>query len=95
MHRAFEAPRHFFTQQVDLVTLGGDLVNFPSLQSVEKMLTELTRLQVPFLYTSGNHDWHLERLYAWEKTFDAQMWPTERGPLQKLYTASKGAMSKQ
>lgn len=85
------------TMDVDLIALGGDLVNFPSPESVNDVYQELAKLRTPFLYTAGNHDWHLEKLNGWETTFDAQMKPNENGPLKKLYTASgkglKGEMS--
>lgn len=43
---------------------------------------------MPFLFTAGNHDWHLERLYDWETSFDSQRAPKVRTVLQKLYTSS-------
>jgi len=73
---------------VDVVAIGGDLVNFPSQSSVDDLYKELNKLQVPFVYTAGNHDWHLEKLHDWERTFDAQESPNELGLLMKLYEAS-------
>lgn len=52
--------------KVDLVLLGGDLVNFPSPGSVRDVLTAVLELpvdagrRIPFIYTAGNHDWMAE-----------------------------------
>ncbi|CAJ1348182.1 unnamed protein product [Effrenium voratum] len=80
--------------KVDLLVLGGDLVNFPSQDSVDDLYPELARLQVPFVYTAGNHDWHLERLEEWEAAFDSQRARNEGAALQKLYSASGKGLEK-
>ena len=46
------------------------------------------RLKVPFLFTAGNHDWHLERLYDWETSFDSQRKVNVDTVLRKLYSSS-------
>eukprot|EP00930_Biecheleria_cincta_P018271 TRINITY_DN14289_c0_g1_i1.p1 TRINITY_DN14289_c0_g1~~TRINITY_DN14289_c0_g1_i1.p1 ORF type:complete len:739 (+),score=115.81 TRINITY_DN14289_c0_g1_i1:42-2258(+) len=52
--------------KVDLVLLGGDLVNFPSPGSVRDVLNAVLELpveagrRIPFIYTAGNHDWMAE-----------------------------------
>ncbi|CAJ1426152.1 unnamed protein product, partial [Effrenium voratum] len=54
----------------------------------------LELLQVPFVYTAGNHDWHLERLEEWEAAFDSQRARNEGAALQKLYSASGKGLEK-
>eukprot|EP00928_Gymnodinium_smaydae_P032395 TRINITY_DN23479_c0_g1_i1.p1 TRINITY_DN23479_c0_g1~~TRINITY_DN23479_c0_g1_i1.p1 ORF type:complete len:472 (+),score=78.55 TRINITY_DN23479_c0_g1_i1:117-1418(+) len=64
---------------VDVVLIGGDLLNFPSVVGVQWTL-ELIRSKcgnrVPIVYTNGNHDWLLEgqavveasgRPYDWQR----------------------------
>lgn len=46
--------------EVDLIMLTGDILNYPSKHAVEFILCELNACGIPFLYTAGNHDWHLE-----------------------------------
>lgn len=48
--------------KVDLIMLTGDIINYPSKHAVEFVLSELNSCGIPFLYTAGNHDWHLEGL---------------------------------
>lgn len=47
--------------KVDLVAIGGDLVNFPSVGTVSDVAglitDELVTHGVPYVYTAGNHDW--------------------------------------
>jgi predicted phosphodiesterase len=58
---AFEATLALAQQQeVSLVALVGDIFSFPSEAAVEFATTRLQASGVPFLYTSGNHDWHYE-----------------------------------
>ena len=47
---------------VDLVIHTGDFVNFPSAESVAFVKAQLDGAGIPYLYTSGNHDWHYEGL---------------------------------
>ncbi|WP_455641326.1 metallophosphoesterase family protein [Parabacteroides sp.] len=44
----------------ELVLLGGDIINFPSLASVERLKTLLDSSSLNWMYISGNHDWHYE-----------------------------------
>lgn len=44
----------------ELVVLGGDIINFPSLASVEHLRQMLDTADVNWVYTAGNHDWHYE-----------------------------------
>ena len=46
--------------QVDLVLLGGDIINFPSKASVELVKEIMDKSGLPWRYISGNHDWHYE-----------------------------------
>lgn len=47
-------------EKVDLIALSGDIVNFPSPATVSFVYDNLVKTGVPFVYTAGNHDWHLE-----------------------------------
>jgi DNA repair exonuclease SbcCD nuclease subunit len=46
----------------NLLLLTGDIVNFPSAVSVKYVYDRLTETGIPWLYISGNHDWHYEGL---------------------------------
>ncbi len=47
-------------ENVELLLLTGDIVNFPSAVSVQHVYDRLRDTGIPWLYTSGNHDWHYE-----------------------------------
>ena len=47
-------------ENVELLLLTGDIVNFPSAVSVQYVNDRLTKNGIPWLYISGNHDWHYE-----------------------------------
>jgi len=47
-------------ENVDLLLLTGDIVNFPSAVSVKYVFDRLTDTGIPWLYIAGNHDWHYE-----------------------------------
>lgn len=49
-------------QKVDAVFLGGDIIDYPSEGCLEFLQEQLQRLEMPYLYTLGNHDW----TYPWE-----------------------------
>jgi 3',5'-cyclic AMP phosphodiesterase CpdA len=49
-------------QNVNLLLLTGDIVNFPSAVSVKYVYDKLSATGIPWLYISGNHDWHYEGL---------------------------------
>lgn len=55
-------------QEVDAVFLGGDIIDCPSQGNLNYLGTQLERLEMPYLYTLGNHDW----TFPWE-------YMTERG----------------
>ena len=44
----------------DYVVLGGDIINSPSLASVEQLVRMLDASGLKWIYISGNHDWHYE-----------------------------------
>jgi DNA repair exonuclease SbcCD nuclease subunit len=49
-------------QNVNLLLLTGDIVNFPSAASVKYVFDKLVKTGIPWLYVAGNHDWHYEGL---------------------------------
>jgi len=49
-------------QNVNLLLLTGDIVNFPSAASVKYVCDKLAKTGIPWLYIAGNHDWHYEGL---------------------------------
>ncbi len=49
-------------ENVKLLLLTGDIVNFPSAASVKYIYDKLSETGIPWLYISGNHDWHYEGL---------------------------------
>ena len=48
--------------KVELLLLTGDILNFPSAVSVKYVYDRLNTTGIPWLYISGNHDWHYEGL---------------------------------
>ncbi|MBD3627879.1 metallophosphoesterase [Cyclobacterium sp.] len=44
----------------DAITLTGDLFSFPSEAAIEWAYEKLNKLNIPYFYSSGNHDWHYE-----------------------------------
>ncbi|WP_162419361.1 metallophosphoesterase family protein [Cyclobacterium roseum] len=58
---AFEATLAIAKEaKVDVITLTGDLFSFPSEAAIEWALERLEALDIPYFYSSGNHDWHYE-----------------------------------
>ncbi|CAJ1397185.1 unnamed protein product [Effrenium voratum] len=65
---AFTTPAQEFSRlvnlardwNVDLVVLGGDILNFPSNRTMMWVLEQLRLTGKDFIFTSGNHDWLLE-----------------------------------
>lgn len=60
-------------RKVDAVLLGGDIIDCPSQGNLGYLDRQLRRLEMPYLYTPGNHDW----TYPWE-------YMTERGTEEYL-----------
>lgn len=52
--------------QVDAVLLGGDIIDTPSKANREWLEEQLSRLDMPWMYVLGNHDWTL----PWEYMTD-------------------------
>ena len=48
----------------DLIIHTGDFLNFPSVEAVAFAHGVLARSGLPWLYCSGNHDWHYEGLHG-------------------------------
>ncbi len=49
-------------EEVDGVLLGGDIIDSPSRENLDFLSKELSELEMPYLYTLGNHDW----TFPWE-----------------------------
>lgn len=49
-------------QKYDGLLLGGDIIDFPSAANIDYLAFSLKKLEIPYLYTPGNHDW----TYPWE-----------------------------
>jgi len=49
-------------EQVDAILLGGDTLDFPSEANINYLDERLSALEIPYMYTPGNHDW----TYPWE-----------------------------
>ena len=47
-------------EKFDAILMLGDFLSFPSIAGVEKFAEIFQRSKIPCLYTSGNHDWHLQ-----------------------------------
>ncbi len=47
-------------KKTDLLILGGDIFSFPSEAAIEWVMNELEQTGIPYIFTSGNHDWHYE-----------------------------------
>lgn len=44
--------------RLSLIALTGDIVHFPSAANVNHVASQLRQTRVPWLYVSGNQDWH-------------------------------------
>lgn len=60
-------------EEVDGVLLGGDIIDFPSSANVSFLQEQLAKLDMPYVYALGNHDW----TYPWD-------YMTERGKQEYL-----------
>lgn len=49
-------------QQVNALLLGGDIIDCPTAAGIEHLEEHLEKLEMPYLYTPGNHDW----TFPWE-----------------------------
>ncbi len=58
---AFEQALEFAKEvNADVITLIGDIFSFPSEAAIEWVLAKLKEINIPYIYTAGNHDWHYE-----------------------------------
>lgn len=53
-------------KQLDAVLFGGDIIDYPSEANLKYLQSNLEQLNMPYLYTLGNHDW----TYLWEYMTD-------------------------
>lgn len=60
-------------EDVDLIVLTGDIVNNPSQSSITFIYESLKSLGIPYIYISGNHDWHYEGMEGSEESL-RQTW---------------------
>jgi len=44
----------------DLLALVGDIFSFPSEAAIDWVSDRLAKLEMPWIYVAGNHDWHYE-----------------------------------
>lgn len=51
-----------YETDMDMILLGGDIIDFPSEANLKLLTENLENLQTPYAYTLGNHDW----TYPWE-----------------------------
>ena len=58
--RLIESLNRAQKDSVDLVVLGGDIINFPSMASVDSIMQIMTMSGLNWRYIAGNHDWHYE-----------------------------------
>jgi hypothetical protein len=70
-------------EKVDLVALGGDIVNYPSATAVDFVLSVMKSSGLPYMYTAGNHDWHYEGMEGSADSLRKE-WCEKR--LKPLYT---------
>jgi len=47
-------------ENASLLILAGDIFSFPSEAAIDFALDALTKTDIPYLFTAGNHDWHYE-----------------------------------
>ncbi|UVI28010.1 metallophosphoesterase family protein [Paenibacillus spongiae] len=52
-----QAIRHSNEWQAECTIFTGDIVQFPSVRNIEILEEQFGRLDSPYLYTLGNHDW--------------------------------------
>lgn len=74
----------FGSQELDLIALTGDIVDFPAQANVDYVLAGVEIAGAPMLYTAGNHDWMFPTLAetADQGVLRETWWPA----LARLYT---------
>ena len=70
---------------VDAVLLGGDIIDSPSDANVEWLQEQLAKLEMPYLYVPGNHDW----TFPWEymSEYGKENYLTMLSPMMRENTA--------
>ena len=71
---------------LDAVLMGGDIIDYPSEPNISYFAEQISSLNVPYIYTLGNHDW----TYPWD-------YMTESGkatyiPMLKEFTSQNNAI---
>ncbi len=80
-------------QKVDLIALTGDIVNYPSEHAVDFVMKQLERTHTPFVYVSGNHDWHLEGMPG--SDFEQrEIWAQPINPVGRVYGCTPPTIAK-
>lgn len=59
----------------DLVALTGDIIHYPSQAAIESASKAISQVDVPVLYTSGNHDWWYPH-FKDRQDYRTAWWPT-------------------
>ena len=72
-------------EEVELIALTGDIVNYPSATAVEAVRKLVTGTGIPHIYVAGNHDWCYEGMKGTPDELRKE-WCTKR--LQPLYTGN-------
>lgn len=70
-------------ENVDLIALTGDIINYPSATAVGKIRGILNNTKIPHIYVAGNHDWHYEGMLGTANQLRLK-WATDR--LAPLYS---------
>lgn len=60
-------------EDCDGLLLGGDIIDCPTAANLEYLDTALSSLQLPYIYTPGNHDWTFPWEYMTEKGSSAYL----------------------
>ena len=69
------------TLSLDLVALTGDITHYPAQAAIETASKAISQVDVPVLYTSGNHDWWYPHLKD-RQDYRTALWP-KLDPLTK------------
>lgn len=80
--------RYAKEQNVDLIALGGDIINYPEDGEVNWLVQQLSTAAagIPFIYTAGNHDWHLE--FTQEQRYDSARLQQLNATLRPIFAHS-------
>ncbi len=73
-------------REVDAVLFGGDIIDYPSQANISFLNENIGTLEMPYLYTLGNHDW----TYPWE--YMTEKAKTEYIPLLEPMVREKGTL---